>query len=143
MNPAGGVSHTPVSSVDFYPTILEIAGVRGTVLRPSDGLSLVPILRGSGSLERRALYWHYPHYSNAGSPPCAAIRDGDYKLIEFFEDGHVGLYNLAEDLRESHDLAAEIPEKAGDLLRKLRLWRDSINAALPKPNPDFEPAADR
>ncbi|MGH9339668.1 MAG: sulfatase [Acidobacteriota bacterium] len=104
VTPTGGVSHTPVSSVDFYSTILEIVGVSGTVFGRSDGLSLVPPLRGGGSLERRTLYWHYPHYSNAGSPPCGAIREGDYKLIEFFEDGNVELYNLAEDMGETRNL---------------------------------------
>ena len=82
----GSVEETPVTSVDFYPTILEMAGAADVPGHAIDGVSLVPLLEGSGTIDRQALYWHYPHYSNAGSTPMGAIRKGPWKLLEFFED---------------------------------------------------------
>jgi arylsulfatase A-like enzyme len=93
--PAGTVDSTPVTSVDFYPTFLEMAGADDVSGHTVDGVSLMPLLEQTGALDRDAIYWHYPHYANAGSTPTGAIREGDWKLIEFFEDGHVELYNLA------------------------------------------------
>ena len=134
---AGSVCHEPVVSVDFFPTILEIAGAPA---RRVDGESLVPLLRREGKLRRDAIYWHYPHYSNHLEAPCGAIRQGDYKLIEFYEDGRLQLFNLAEDLGERHDLAAEMPEKTRQLHQKLVAWRTSVGAQMPTPNPDYDPA---
>lgn len=134
------VCDTPVSSVDFYPTILEIAGAADTAGHTSDGLSLVPLLKQTGGLDRDTLYWHYPHYSNAGSPPTGAIRQGDHKLLEFFEDGHIELYNLADDPAEKTDLARRMPSKAKALHEKLIQWRESVDAKMPPPNPDYDPA---
>jgi arylsulfatase A-like enzyme len=136
----GSVCETPVSSVDFYPTILEMTGVNDLAGHASDGASLAPLLKQSGALDRDTLYWHYPHYSNAGSPPAGAIREGDWKLIEFFEDSHTELYSLADDPSESQDRAAEMPEKTEALLAKLVSWRESVNAKMPLPNPDFDRA---
>lgn len=136
----GSVCATPVSSVDFFPTILEIAGVKEPVKSPVDGRSLVPLLRRAGSLGRNALYWHYPHYSNQGGVPSGAVRAGDYKLIEFFEDGRVELYNLANDERESRDLAPHDPERTARLHQMLRAWRESVNASMPALNPNYDPA---
>ncbi|HET6456890.1 MAG TPA: sulfatase/phosphatase domain-containing protein, partial [Armatimonadota bacterium] len=87
--------------------------------------------------ERKTFYWHYPHYHRC--TPGGAIRDGDWKLIEFFEDGHVELYNLKDDLSETTDLAAKMPEKAEELRKKLADWRKSVDASMPTPNPDYEP----
>jgi arylsulfatase A len=126
-----------VSSVDFYPTFLEVVGHRGDAKQVLDGESLMPLLRQSGELERDAIFWHYPHYHH--STPGGAIRQGDWKLIEFFEDGTLELYNLKEDIAEAKNLAGENPETARRLQRRLAEWRRSVNAAMPAPNPDFDP----
>ncbi|GAB6164063.1 sulfatase [Thermostilla marina] len=131
----GSVCKTPVISTDFYPTILEIAGLP---LRPEqhrDGVSIVPLLKQSGTIEREALYWHYPHYSNQGGFPGGAVRMGDYKLIERFEDGRVHLYNLAEDIGERHDLAADMPDRVELMRRKLHAWYKEVGAKFLEPKP--------
>jgi len=142
---AGSVCHQPVVSVDFYPTILELAGVRGDPKHnaETDGLSLVPLLEGTGTPQREAIYWHYPHYSPQGGTPSGAIRAGDYKLIEFFEDGHLELYNLEEDLGEQQDLAERMPEKARELHEMLVAWRGRVDAKMPQPNPNADRRATR
>ena len=90
-------------------------------------------------LEREALYWHYPHYSNQGGKPGAAIRAGDYKLLEFFEEGRQELFNVKTDQGESQNLIATKPEIAKDLANKLHAWQKSVNAQMMKPNPDYIP----
>jgi arylsulfatase A len=132
------VCDTPVSSIDFFPTILEMAGARAP--GPVDGASLAPLLRG-GRLRREAIYWHYPHYSDQGGYPAGAVRAGDYKLIEFFEDGKLELYNLAKDVRESENLADREPKRAAQLHGMLQKWRRSVDAAMPVMNPKYDPAA--
>ena len=102
-----------------------------------DGESFVSLLRGQNKLERDAIYWHYPHYGNQGGTPCSSIRMGDYKLIEFFEDGHVELYNLRSDISESEDLSTKEPELANTLQQKLRAWHKQVEAKMPEPNPDY------
>ena len=131
---AGSLCHTPMISTDFFPTMLEMAGLKGSVL---DGVSIMPLLTEKGKVERDTFYWHYPHYHRC--TPGGAIRDGDWKLIEFFEDSHVELYNLKDDLSETTDLAVKMPEKAEELRKKLAVWRKSVNAAMPTPNPDYKP----
>ncbi|MBW8040435.1 MAG: sulfatase-like hydrolase/transferase [Planctomycetes bacterium] len=136
----GSVCSEPVTSTDFYPTMLEMAGLR---LRPKqhvDGVSLIPLLTGKGKLSRAAIYWHYPHYHGSGNRPSGAIRAGDYKLIEWYEDKSVELYNLKTDIGEQHDLADEMPEKADQLRRMLHRWRRQMNARMPasEPREDFE-----
>ena len=131
----GGVVDTPVSSVDFFPTLLEIAGVKPT--RAVDGLSLASLLRQSAPLQRDALFWHYPHYSNQGGKPSGAVREGDFKLIQFYEDGRLELYNLRTDLEEKTNLVATMPEKASALRTRLEQWRKAQNAQMMEPNPDY------
>ena len=89
---------------------------------------------------RDALYWHYPHYHPGGATPYGAIRQGDWRLVEFYEDDRVELYDLKSDVGESKDLAAEKPEKARELRRKLAEWRKSVGAQMPSPNPNYEPS---
>jgi arylsulfatase A-like enzyme len=128
----------PVTSPDFYPTLLEITGLELMPAQHADGTSLVPLLKRTGDLER-AIFWHYPHYGNQGGTPGASVREGDCKLIEFFEDGHVELYNLREDPGEKHDLSEEEPELADELWGTLAKWRQEVEAKMPQPNPDFVP----
>jgi arylsulfatase A-like enzyme len=104
-----------------------------------DGVSLMPLLRGGHSLEREAIYWHYPHYGNQGGTPGSSIRSGDYKLIEFFEDNHVELYDLREDISEEHDLAGQRPKVTSRLRSMLHQWQVSVQAKIPQSNPDYVP----
>ncbi len=136
---AGSVCDVPVSSIDFFPTMLEMAGVPVNSRWAVDGLSLAPLLGGGATLPRQAIYWHYPHYSNQGGVPSGAVRAGDYKLIEFFEDGRLELYNLARDIGERDNLAPRDPRRAAELRGRLAEWRESVHAAMPALNPHYDP----
>jgi arylsulfatase A-like enzyme len=135
----GGTSEVPVTSTDFYPTILEMAGLPPRPGQHMDGVSLAPLLTGEGNLQERPLFWHYPHYSNQGGKPGAAVRLGDYKLIEFFDPGLVELYNLKDDISETTDLAEQMPEKVSELLELLHHWQAETGAEGMDPNPDYDP----
>jgi len=127
----GSTCRVPVISTDFYPTMLEMAGLP---LRPKqhvDGVSIVPLLRGGTSLDRKALFWHYPHHHGSGSIPSGAVRAGDWKLIEWFGDGRLELYNLADDLSETTDLAQTRPDKTRELHNLLKAWRQEVGAEIP------------
>jgi len=129
----GGTCHAPVVSTDFYPTLLEAAGLKRDAAQPADGESLLPLLKQSGGLKRRAIYFHYPNYAWHGANRLgSAVREGDWKLIENFDDGSVELYNLARDLSEKNDLAEQMPDRANDLKRKLRAWRQETGARIPQ-----------
>jgi arylsulfatase A-like enzyme len=135
----GSTCDTPVTSTDFYPTLLELAGLP---LRPQqhvDGMSLVPLLKGD-SLVRGPLFWHYPHYGNQGGAPGGVVRDGDWKLIEWYEGG-TELFNLLDDPGEKRNLVEEKPAKAKELQSRLGAWRKQVGAILPAPNPKFNPNA--
>lgn len=136
----GGVSAEPVTSSDLYPTCLAAAGLP---LRPNqhlDGLSLQPLLRGGASLGRQSLFWHFPHYNeHPSSVPSSVIRRGPWKLIETFDPEGVELYNLADDLGETRNLAAAQPELVRDLRRELDAWRKEVGAEMMRPNPDYDP----
>jgi arylsulfatase A-like enzyme len=132
-----------VIGVDLFPTLLEMAGQKGTASKTVDGVSLVPLLRGNGALQRDELFWHYPHYQHyqlGGTTPYGAIRKGDFKLIEFFDDMRVELYNLKEDLGEKQDLAARLPEKVEQLRARLHAWRKEVGAQMPTRNPQYDPS---
>ncbi len=136
---AGSRCDVPVSSPDFAPTMLSAAGLPSLPEQHVDGESLLPLLSGETTeLKREAIFWHYPHYGNQGNTPGSAIRAGDWKLIEFFEDGRVELYNLREDIGEAHDLASEMPDRAASLRAQLRAWRASVNAKIPEKNADWQ-----
>lgn len=130
----GRISDEIIISTDIYPTIAELAGL--AVDHEIEGKSLLPHLLRSEALKRETLYWHYPHY-HLGMPG-GAIRDGDFKLIEYFETGEMELYNLREDLQETYNLAAEFPEKALELQHKLKGWREKNGAKMPSPNPKYD-----
>ena len=132
----GSVCDHPVISTDFMPTLLEASGKPRLPEKHLDGVSLVPLLNGQKALERQALYWHYPHYSNQGGIPGGAIRMGDWKLIERFEDGRVHLFNLATDLSERNDLAADQPKRVAEMRQKLHDWYKSVDAKFLSAKPD-------
>ncbi len=134
---AGRVESTPVSSVDLYPTILEMAGAEPAVQPAIDGRSLVPLLTGVGDFERDALYWHYPAYHH--SRPAGAIRRGRWKLIEFFDDPTLELYDLAADVGEKVNLAGVDRKRAEALQGDLSKWRSQVGADMPKRNRDYDP----
>jgi arylsulfatase A-like enzyme len=132
----GSTCDHPVISTDFYPTMLDIAGLPTQPQQTLDGKSLVPLLKQTGAPDQRALYWHYPHYSNQGGFPGGAIRQGDYKLIERYEDGRFHLYNLRDDLGEQQDLANKMPDKAHHLRQQLHAWYQQVDAKFLEPRPD-------
>jgi arylsulfatase A-like enzyme len=135
----GSECMTPVTSTDFYPTLLEAAGLPLMPEQHEDGVSLMPLLKGGNELDREAIYWHYPHYGNQGGEPGASIRMGDYKLIEFFEDMRIELYNLREDIGEDRDLAAANPELVQKMRDMLHAWQKRVEAKFPVPDPDYAP----
>lgn len=136
----GTTCDVPVMSIDYFPTILTIAGVPLPTDRAIDGVSLVPILSGQGQLAPRSLFWHFPHY-RAAPAPYSIIRKGDWKLIREYESGKRELYNLADDLGETTDLAPTMPDKVAELDAELSAHLESVGAKLPKPNPDYRPKA--
>jgi arylsulfatase A-like enzyme len=126
---SGGTCDVPVISTDFYPTLLDILGVPSIPDQHRDGVSLVPLLRGEeDAIARDALFWHYPHYSNQGGFPGGAIRSGDFKLIERFENGRTHLYDLSRDPGERQDLAADRPELVEALRERLHSWYRDVGA---------------
>lgn len=139
----GGTSDAPIVLTDLVPSLLQAAGIDpAKTVGPLDGVSLLPLWRGE-SLPDRNLFWHFPHYSNQGNRPAGAIRSGDWKLIEHFEDGRFELFDLAQDIGETKNLAEEQPERARDLQRQLAEWRTSVGAQMPELNPEFDPALHR
>ena len=140
---AGSISETPVISMDLYPTILEITGQTEAARSSVDGVSLVPLLKRGDTLDRDALFWHYPHYQHyqlGGTTPYGAIRAGEFKLIEFFDDMRVELYNLRDDIGEQRNLAAQMPAKTDELRERLHAWRKEVSAQMPSRNPDYDPS---
>lgn len=129
----------PVISNDLFPTILEAAGLPARPDQHCDGVSLAGLLRDGGAVPaREALYWHFPHYSNHGmQSPGGAVRCGDFKLIEYFENYSVQLFNLREDPGEQTDLAGLLPERVQELRGRLQRWRTEVGAVLPQSNPDY------
>ena len=127
----------PVSSIDFVPTILDMIGLE--TLTPSDveGVSIVPLLKGVPSIERSRLFWHYPHYSNQGGKPGGAVRAGNFKLIENYEDQSLELYDLSADIEEKHNLIETMPHIGDSLREQLDNWRESVEAQMPELNPDY------
>lgn len=139
VTPPGSYCATPVTSPDFYPTLLAMAGLPLPNPTAIEGVDFTALLQGAPELEREAIFWHYPHYGNQGGTPGSAVRSGDYKLIEFFEDGRLELYNLRTDLSESINLVDQEPEITSKLHHLLRDWRRAVEAKLPQPNPEYAP----
>jgi arylsulfatase A-like enzyme len=133
----GSVCSEPVTSTDFYPTMLEIADLPPKPRQHMDGKSWVPLLKDN-TMDRGPLFWHYPHYSNQGGSPGSAVRDGDWKLIVWYEDHRRELYNLKHDIGEQDNLLDKNPEIANNLYAKLQAWLKEVNAKMPSPNPNVQ-----
>ncbi len=131
-------SDVPTTSMDLYPTLLAMAGLPARPEQHLDGLSLAPLLQGAEGLEREALFWHFPHYHGSGSRPSGAVRVGDLKLVEWFEDGRRELYDLEADPGETDDIAARNPGETARLHGILGQWRVAVDAAMPTANPDWD-----
>ncbi len=129
---AGSVAGVPAQSTDLYPTLLEMAGLPARPDQHADGVSLAGVMSGRPAPTRDALFWHFPHYHGSGNRPGAAVREGDLKLVEWFEDGAVELYDLERDIGERTDLAAQRPEEVARLRDRLERWRQTVGANMPK-----------
>lgn len=134
---AGSQCGVPVITQDLFATICAVC--RTTPPDKIDGRDICPQLKGSTENVHDALYWHYPHYANQGGKPGGAIRAGDFKLVEYYENGRRELFNVKQDISESRNLAAEQPEVVKDLAAKLDAWRKEVGALMPTPNPDYTP----
>jgi arylsulfatase A-like enzyme len=144
----GRTEATPIISVDLYPTLVELAGAKPPADQPLDGVSCASLLTEGKPLERDAIYWHFPGYLGAGrnqwrTLPGGAVRMGDWKLIEYFEDGGQELYNLKADIGEEHNLAASETETAGRLREKLVAWRKTVDAPMPTANSNPQDGSER
>ena len=135
---APGVEPTPVVIADLAPTIVEMTGAEPCV--PSDYASLLALLKGGTSLPERPLYWHMPNYTNQGGRPSGAVREGDWKLIEHYEDGRMELFDVKADPAEENDVSAKEPARVAAMRGKLEAWRRSVKASMPRANPAFQPA---
>jgi arylsulfatase A-like enzyme len=151
----GSTCDVPITGVDILPTFADLAGAKLPKRQPVDGKSWAPLLSGVDSLENRAIFWHYPLYLAGGqynqvvpvhgteemywrATPCSVIRKGDWKLIHFFEDDSVRLFNLKDDIGEKKNLAKAEPERTAAMLKELKAWQKETKAVIPgTPNPDF------
>jgi arylsulfatase A-like enzyme len=132
----GEKCNVPVTGTDFYPTILELAGLDLKPEQHNDGISLVPLLKG-GTIDKRPLIWHYPHYGNQGGEPSSIIREGDWKLIHYYEDGREELYNLKNDLEEASDIAAENKDLVKSMSKNLFAYLNDVGARYPENDPEY------
>ncbi len=136
--PANRIVAGPVLNTDWLPTLLDLAGL--PIPQDLDGLSLRDCLTGGADTPARSFYWHFPHYTNQGSRPAGAIRDGDWKLIEHYEDQRAELFNLATDVQETNDLATREPERTRSLRATGRLAPGSRRASQ-QPEPRLQPGS--
>lgn len=135
--PAKSATDTPVINTDWTPTLLAIAGISTT--DPMDGANILPILSGKSSRSDRRFFWHFPHYTNQGSSPAGALREGNWKYIEHYEDGRSELFNLSTDLSEQNNLATTEPDRVKKFKGALSQWRETIGAQTNTINPNFNP----
>jgi arylsulfatase A-like enzyme len=134
---SGQHCNVPVTSTDFYPTFLECAGLAPMPEQHVDGCSILPIMTGSNTLPREAIFWHYPHYSNQGGVPSSWVVAGEWKLIEYFETGRTELFNLVNDPSEANDLSQARPDIQKHLHGLLQAWRADVAAKIPERNPNY------
>jgi arylsulfatase A-like enzyme len=139
----GSTCDVPVSGIDFYPTLLALAGIPLPEEQDVDGMCLVPLLKGDPApqIDKRDLFWHYPHYGNQGGEPSSMIRRGDWKLIHYYEDGRDELYSLKRDPGEQTDVASQNPDLVKTLRQALDQWLDETGAKKPVPDPEHDEAA--
>lgn len=135
---AAGTTHDePILSVDLYPTLVEATGGKLPESQKFDGQSYLPLLTNrADQWKPRAVYWHFPGYLGAGpgewrTTPAGAVQVGHLKLLEFFEDKHIELYDIKADIGQNRDLVKEQPQRAAEMLARLTEWRKSINAQMP------------
>jgi len=134
------IINEPTINEDFTQTLMELCGGPAPTEPGLEGVSIAPLLLGGPAPSPRSFAFHFPHYTNQGSRPAGSLREGNWKLIENYEDGSLELYDLAADPGERHDLAAEQPERARDMRAKLDAWRTASNVQLNTPNPDYDPS---
>ncbi len=133
----GSTSSTPVSGIDWYPTLLELCNITLPQEQAIDGVSLVPLLQGE-KIKARPLFWHYPHYGNQGGEPSSIIMEGNWKLIHYHEDGRDELYNLLEDVGEQNELSSSESTRAKQMRVRLDQWLRQTNAKFPTEDPAFD-----
>ncbi len=133
---AGIEVEEPASGIDFLPTLMELAGVDVELTQELDGVSLAPLMHGK-AFEERTLFWHYPHYGNQGGEPSSIMRQGDWKLIHYYEDGRNELYNLSNDPMEQFDLATRFSDLASTMKAQLDDWLQTVDARYPYPNKNY------
>jgi len=134
---AGATSPVPVSGIDWYPTLLDLAGVKVPAAQSIDGVSLVPLLKG-GTIPDRPLFWHYPHYGNQGGEPTSIITQGEWKLIHYYEDGRDELYHLSSDPGEQQDRAASEATRVQVMRTSLDAWLKASGAKFPAQDPEYD-----
>ena len=135
---AGSVCHEPTTSPDFYPTLLELAGIPLQPQQHVDGTSLAPLLLNKQEkLSREAIFWHYPHYGNQGGTPASALRCGKWKYVIFYEDNRQCLYNLETDIEEKHNVSEQHPELVARFEKMLANWLIDCKATFPSKNPEY------
>jgi arylsulfatase A-like enzyme len=136
---AGGECDVPVISYDHLPTLMEATQTPLKEQQVVDGESLMPLLTDKGQLKREAIFWHYPHYHTGTATPYSALREGDWKLIEFYEDERVELYNLRRDAGEMQNVAEVETDVSERLKTRLRAWRQEVGAQEPTGNDAYDP----
>ena len=136
---ANSSSDVPVCGIDLLPTLRDACGLEQTKTLNTDGVSWLPLIKQSGSIARESLFWHYPHYANQGGKPGGIVRSGEWKLIEFYEEGRRELFHVAKDVSESRNLAEQEPDRVRELSEQLAAWRKSVGALMPEPNPNYTP----
>ena len=132
----GKVIDTPVSSIDFFPTLSSAAGIKNSTDKVVDGLNLLPLIKGENNIKRQSLFWHFPHYRGKINP-YSIIRNGDWKLIKRYDGKPFELFNLKNDLSEKNDLSQDMPEKVKELNEEIMIWLLKTNAKVPRANPDY------
>ena len=132
----GKVIDTPVSSIDFFPTLSSAAGIKNSTDKVVDGLNLLPLIKGENNIKRQSLFWHFPHYRGKINP-YSIIRNGDWKLIKRYDGKPFELFNLKNDLSEKNDLSQDMPEKVKELNEEIMIWLLKTNARVPRANPDY------
>lgn len=139
----GLVSNQATTSTDFYPTLLELLGLDPMPQQHADGQSLAPVLTQKEASKERTLFWHFPHYHGSGNMPSAAVRMGDYKLIRWYEQDSLELFDLRHDLSERVNLVDSLPDKTAELLERLEAWQTEVGALFPIANPAYEASMEK